>query len=106
MLITFKVIILYIIQVIISMQTSVKMGKGRRGGERVGRAISPGSEELSLHAEQNKIENLPLVDLPVRQGRGKLPLTSRAPDSCTTGTIFLFTGKLEWRKKAANFLFS
>lgn len=30
MLITFKVIILYIIQVIISMQTSVKMGKSKQ----------------------------------------------------------------------------
>lgn len=59
MLITLKVIILNIIQVIISMQTSVKMGM-KQGGWSDDCCLSMAMES-SLHGEKSKIENLPLV---------------------------------------------
>jgi hypothetical protein len=73
MLITFKVIILYITQVIISMQTSVKMGRAWPSREWEGRAEEVGMvwpyhglEGSSEHAK-NKIEKFTTCRMAARE---------------------------------------
>lgn len=96
MLITFKVIILYIIQVIISMQTSVKMGNNSKGMRFRESRIT--SRECS-YMQKTKLKNSPLVRREVvgrvKQGESAINDTqSRLPKhDYHSVKIFLFTVK-------------